>query len=367
MDILQGSAGVAGGAAILYVDDEDMACKYFQRAVQGEHPVLTAGSGEQALAILATPGNDVGVLVTDYRMPGLGGGALLRQASELYPHLVCILVTAYADKDVLMDSINGADVFRVLEKPLHLTDLRQALRQAVSRARDRQLRLANLEAVKEASTFLTHELQQPLTTLAELARRIERRAQPGGEIAPAAHQLQDTARYCLHVLTSFEKSIHVAHSSIAARGLQGVRTAVQVVDALLDTYPLTNAQRNMLRLEVRENFPVTASPNSVSLVLSSVLGNALRALEDRGDGDIQIVVLVEGKPCIIIRDNGPGIPAEIFAQLSVDPATTHAASGGSGWGLIFCQRLMQSIGGGMLVESEPGLSSTVTIMFPAVV
>ncbi|MYM92824.1 response regulator [Rugamonas sp. FT81W] len=357
---------VGGGTTILYVDDEEMARKYFTRALSDDHAVLTANGVDQALAILATPGHSIGVLVTDYRMPGQSGGILLRHVTEHYPQLVCMLVTAYADKEVLLDSINGADVFRVLEKPLELTQLRHALRLAVNRALERQTRLANLEAIEEATAFLAQELNTPLNTVLEMARKIERYAQPGGEIAPAATRAHDNARYCLQVLTSFVKTVRVAHGSMATRGVQTVRSAVQVVDALLDTYPLQSAQRKMMRVELREDFPITASTNSVSLVLSSVLGNALRALEGRADGEIQIAILVEGVPRILIRDNGTGIAPEIMGQLLVNPVTTHAESGATGWGLIFCQRLMQSIGGNLLVESEAGLSSTVTLMFPAI-
>src|SRR6185369_1829668 len=98
-------------ATVLYVDDEEMARKYFARSIEGDYKVLTAPSVDEALEILSKPDADIDVLVTDYRMPGRVGGELLRQVEEHYPHLVRILVTAYADKQVLLDTINGGDIF----------------------------------------------------------------------------------------------------------------------------------------------------------------------------------------------------------------------------------------------------------------
>jgi two-component system response regulator PhcR len=368
------NSGMGGNTAVLYVDDEEMARKYFARSVASEYAVLTASGMEQALAILAVPGNGIGVLVTDYRMPGPGGAALLRHVSEHYPHLVCMLVTAYADKEVLLDSINGAEVFRVLEKPLDIGQLRQALRLASERARERSARRDNLLAIEETLGFLAHELTTPLATIANFARGIEKRSGAGAarqddsqaEILGAAGQVHDNARYCLTVLNSFISSVKRAHGVMAEPGLHAVHSAARLLRSLLDAYPLTLEQRALIQCEIKEDFAVTALPNCVALVLSSILSNALRALADRPQAQLRFTVLVDVTPQIRIHDNGPGIAPEVLARLLADPVTTHTQTGGSGWGLIFCQRIMQSFGGSITVQSEPGLSTTVVLNFPAI-
>ena len=62
---------------ILYVDDEEMACKYFARAVGSEYEVLSAISADDAVGILRAHHARISVLVTDFRMPGRDGGDLL--------------------------------------------------------------------------------------------------------------------------------------------------------------------------------------------------------------------------------------------------------------------------------------------------
>jgi two-component system, response regulator PhcR len=66
-----------------------------------------------------------------------------------------------------------------------------------------------------------------------------------------------------------------------------------------------------------------------------------------------------------VRDNGPGIPPEVLGRLTREPVTTRAASGGSGMGLMFCQRVMQAISGSIEVQSVLGQGTSVTLFFQA--
>ena len=63
--------------------------------------------------------------------------------------------------------------------------------------------------------------------------------------------------------------------------------------------------------------------------------------------------------------SGPGIPAAVLSRLTREPVTTRADAGGSGMGLLFCQRVMASLGGTVSVASEPnvGAGAAVTLHF----
>ncbi|MCY1378024.1 Adaptive-response sensory-kinase SasA [compost metagenome] len=65
-----------------------------------------------------------------------------------------------------------------------------------------------------------------------------------------------------------------------------------------------------------------------------------------------------------VTDNGPGIPPEVLNRLTREPVTTRAESGGSGMGLLFCQRVMTTLGGDIAVQSTLGQGTTVTLYFP---
>jgi two-component system response regulator PhcR len=118
---------------VVYVDDEELARKYFARSAGNAYEVLLAESADEALALLSREGARVSVLVTDFRMPGRHGDALLRQIAQAYPQIVRILVTAFADKDALLDALASGDVFRILEKPLSVSMVREVLAAATAR------------------------------------------------------------------------------------------------------------------------------------------------------------------------------------------------------------------------------------------
>ncbi|EIF34483.1 response regulator with CheY-like receiver, AAA-type ATPase, and DNA-binding domains [Burkholderia sp. Ch1-1] len=119
---------------VVYVDDEELARKYFARAAGSDYEVLLADGADEAMTILRCEGARVVVLVTDFRMPGRHGGDLLRLVSQEYPHIVRILVTAYADKNALLEAVNSGEVFQILEKPLGVGRVREVLASATTAA-----------------------------------------------------------------------------------------------------------------------------------------------------------------------------------------------------------------------------------------
>lgn len=356
---------------ILYVDDEEMACKYFARAVGSEYEVLSATGADEAVGILRAHHARISVLVTDFRMPGRDGGDLLRQVAQEYPQIVRILVTAYADKDMLLQTVNTGEVFRILEKPIGVADVRDILRLAGDRFRERAVRQQRLMAIDETLAFLAHELNTPLAAIANFALGIGSRVdgeyseQRQQEIGRAATAMHDNAQYCLAVLSSFLQSVRSSAGGAPPKpGIGQEVSAGALVASLLDSYPFADNQRSWVQVELEGDFPVPTLPNCVALVLSSVMSNALRALTGVGDPSLRFVVVAGERPEIRIADNGPGIPPEIMGRLLVDPVTTHASAGGSGMGMIFCNRVMQSFGGGIRIASASGAGTTVTLDFP---
>jgi len=183
------------------------------------------------------------------------------------------------------------------------------------------------------------------------------------EIGSAASGISENVRYCFSVLSTFIESVRSA-ARVSIGPVDS--SAKQLISTLLDTYPLTQNQRDMIEVSVANDFHVTALPNCISLVLSSIMNNALRALAGHPAPQIQFSVEVNDTgPQIRISDNGPGISPQILERLLVDPITTHSASGGSGWGIIFCKRIMQSFGGGIVIHSVQNERTTVTLSFPA--
>ncbi|MDC8756803.1 response regulator [Janthinobacterium fluminis] len=124
--------------AILYVDDEANALKYFQRAIGGLAPVLTAGSVEEGKRLLDENAGRIAVLVSDQRMPGANGNELLSYAWDRHPHIVRVLTTAYSELEQTVEAVNRGQIHRYIQKPWEIAALRMEMKQALELARLRR-------------------------------------------------------------------------------------------------------------------------------------------------------------------------------------------------------------------------------------
>jgi CheY-like chemotaxis protein len=89
------SAGVGRRLSVLLVDDEELVRTATAEMIRDlGHAVHEAGSGTEALARLKA-GLAIDVLITDYMMPGMDGGALARQVEQAWPRLPILLITGY--------------------------------------------------------------------------------------------------------------------------------------------------------------------------------------------------------------------------------------------------------------------------------
>ena len=122
---------------ILYVDDEPMALKYFERLINPMAPVLTALSVEEGKAVLRARGAEIAVLISDQRMPGALGNELLRYARDHHPQMVRMLTTAYSELGEAIEAINTGEIYRYVTKPWDLELLRADMRNALELAETR--------------------------------------------------------------------------------------------------------------------------------------------------------------------------------------------------------------------------------------
>ena len=111
---------------VLLVDDEEAILYVFQKYL--EHAGFTVSTAATAMeAITAFEAGDIDALVTDQRMPGMQGDALVRKLRVARPSLPAIIVTAYAAEcGPLLDGVP------VLNKPVPPADLVSAVQRALT-------------------------------------------------------------------------------------------------------------------------------------------------------------------------------------------------------------------------------------------
>ncbi len=103
---------------ILVVDDDPFMAKTLTDILDLKgFEVLAAHSGAEALEILRN--QRVDVLLTDVRMPDMDGVTLYRQTRKTHPHLITVLMTAYAADDIIQQGM-AEGIKTVLNKPLDI-------------------------------------------------------------------------------------------------------------------------------------------------------------------------------------------------------------------------------------------------------
>jgi putative nucleotidyltransferase with HDIG domain len=119
---------------VLFVDDEENVLKSVERVfAEADMTLLKAGSAKEALKLVEE--NEIAVLVTDNRMPGMSGIELLSCLRDLSPETVKILMTGHADLPTALDAINVGEVFRFIVKPWENEALFRAVREGIDHYR----------------------------------------------------------------------------------------------------------------------------------------------------------------------------------------------------------------------------------------
>lgn len=114
---------------LLLVDDEQNVLSALKRLLRRDgYRILTANSAQEGLEVLA--GNQVDVILSDQRMPGMNGVEFLRTAKITYPDTVRIVLSGYTELQSVTDAINEGAVYRFLTKPWEDQLLRNHIEEA---------------------------------------------------------------------------------------------------------------------------------------------------------------------------------------------------------------------------------------------
>jgi putative two-component system response regulator len=118
--------------SVLFVDGEHSILRAVERVFNksGLH-LLTADTADKALDILGS--NEVAVVVSDCRMPGMNGVDLLTRVRALSPDTVRVIMTAFFDPPTVIAAINKSEAFRFITKPWTNNDLIEVVHECLTR------------------------------------------------------------------------------------------------------------------------------------------------------------------------------------------------------------------------------------------
>ncbi len=118
---------------VMYVDDEVISRHYFTRICEKHYAVITTENSQQALDYLESNHQQVAVLVSDQKMPGMQGTDLLQEVSHRYPDIIRLLTTAYMENDNSEELIHQGKIFSYIIKPWDIDELINSIHLAMKK------------------------------------------------------------------------------------------------------------------------------------------------------------------------------------------------------------------------------------------
>ena len=152
--------GAAVERTLLLVDDEEHVGSALERLLRYDgYQILHANSGKQGLEVLAQ--HEVGVVISDQRMPEMSGVEFLSQVRELYPETIRIVLSGYADLESVTAAINRGAIYKFFTKPWDNEVLRVDVMEAFWRhdlAREKEQLLQEIQIANDQLAQVNLEL-----------------------------------------------------------------------------------------------------------------------------------------------------------------------------------------------------------------
>lgn len=379
---------------ILIVDDDTALLQALPQAlrlrVQGV-TVDTSDSAQKAFSLIEQ--NDYDAIVSDIKMPGMDGLALLAKIKALRPETPTLLITGHGEHNLAIQALRGG-AYDFIQKPIDRDYFVTALLRAVQthnlrrqvveqqnlleqharsleqtvQERTRELIEANA-AKDEFLSIASHELKTPLSSLKGMTQLLRRRLERAGSNEVSS-------------LASIERSIRrmellindLLDTSLITTGIFVLRPArcdlVTLCQRLIEDFLASTLQAPPVTLEKPDKpIEVDIDVERISQVILNLLANAQKYSPE--GAPITLKLERGDDACSIsVSDRGVGIPPEMLSHLferfyrvpGIEPQTgSHV---GLGLGLYISHKIVESHGGAITVQSHPGSGSTFSITLP---
>jgi two-component system probable response regulator PhcQ len=376
--------------AILYVDDEEKSLKYFTRAFQDQFRIYTASNAQDGYALLNQHKDEIGILMTDQRMPGEKGVQLLERARQLRPKIIRMLATAYSDIEAAIDAVNTGAIYKYVHKPWDIPNLEVTLRRAleffmVQRERDQLLKeklsvLHNLMITDRVVSLgllaagLGHHIRNSLVairTFLDLAPEklqeekvdLEELRNPNfwrdfydhvqKQLVRITELLTDLGLASNEKPTKFEELVDLQQFINEALPKVSTRTADKSIT--IDNNVPAGIKLHVDRYKFGRFFELLLKDEVLNLPDGGKV--EINAAQEPGDDGNPVVKMV-------IRDNGPGLAAESVRSV-FDPFFIRFDNPQEfGINLMACFFIVYHHGGKIEVQSQPGTGATFHVTLP---
>lgn len=362
--------------SILVVDDESDNVDALERLFRRKYTVFKATSGVEALNILED--NEVSLIVTDQRMPGMTGVELLAESVKLQPECVRILLTGYTDIESVIAAVNSGQIYRYVTKPWDPADLSTAVTRAIERfelsaelkAKNEALEkaLSELRTLDEAKSnfmiLINHELKTPLTSMLSFLDLLKETQVDEEQNKYLSRISQGADR--LQALISDSLELVSAETGVLPVKMSGLNLE-KILKELSTKF---EAQMSAKGMSLEMDFQVSdvrSDQIALKSILSRLIDNAVKFGQEKSTIDFIVRPVDNGRVEIVLSNTGKSLKAEtiqkILKPFALDENIMHHSKG-TGLGLSVVQAVLKRLGSQLEVTALKGKFET-TFTLPA--
>jgi signal transduction histidine kinase len=368
-------AVLAMGKILIVEDEVELAEVLEYNLRRSGFDVLTAHDGLSACRLVGAERPDL--ILLDLLLPDLDGWEICRlirghHDAELASTPILMMTALGSLDDRLRGLELGADAY--LAKPYSVKEVALQARNLLARRRERQALADGMVTLRAGAALesdfqemLFHELRNQLLIIGGYSSLLVK----GTSALPLDEGLQAIQRSALHLESLAEGFLLCRRLEAGVFELPLEKVALDELtnETIERCRPLAAAKRMAVRLSVTAPLPPRfLNRTAASLVISSLLENAIKYSEAGKEVILRLHDNVETGVTLEVEDHGPGIPAAEIDRVFDRFYRGDSSAGktrGSGLGLYICRTLTRAMGGSVEVTSVPGEGSCFIVRFPA--
>ena len=378
---------------VLIVDDDLALLRALPEALHLRMEEVTVDTCDSARAALdRIAATDYEAIITDIKMPGMDGLALLKEIQALRPRTPTLLITGHGEHDLALQALRGG-AYDFIQKPIEREYFVAALTRAIEmrrlsrRIEEQQSALerhaAELERTVEARTHelreanrikdeflatVSHEIRTPLNSILGWIQLMRTGTLDAEASTHALHTIERNTKLLAQIINDLLDVSRIITGKLRLR-VQSIQLG-SVVEAALETIrPATDAKKIRLKVSLDQSAgAVSGDPNRLQQIVWNLLTNAIKFTPSGGNVEVSLE-RIGSNARITIADDGEGISEEflpfVFDRFRQADSTTGRMHGGLGLGLAIVRHIVEGHGGTVNADSKGrGKGATFTVSFP---
>jgi signal transduction histidine kinase len=356
---------------ILIIDDEEALRDGCRQVLERcGYAVLTAEQGVEGIKLAREHMPEMALV--DLKMPNISGMEIIEILSRDIPDIVPVMITGFATIVSAVEAMQKG-AYDYLPKPFNPDQLRALTRRGLDhrnlRIETRRLREEKEQMEKNFITFVSHEMRSPLVVIRQYIEALK-------EIAGDRFDkdVKEIIERCRKRIQSLEEMVEhwldinrIEHGTFAQKKVS-LRLSSIIARSVEEMTPICRKKGISLETNIPKKLPeITGDEESLVRVFTNIIGNATKYTPQGG----KITVSAqhdEYYTTASISDTGIGIPQDKL-PLIFEPFFRCRGKDekirGSGLGLTFCKKIMESHKGCIAVSSREGEGTTFVLTFPA--